>query len=95
MSLLMPEASVRTRYFSASLEASVANELLNFVFSVQVADFLGGGRGGLRYSGCNCIKRLGLLAVSVRLRCEESVWVIAPQADRCAFVIGAKRKVSG
>lgn len=44
MSLLMPEVSVRTRYFSASLEASVANGLLNFVFSVQVGDFLGDGR---------------------------------------------------
>lgn len=23
------------------------------------------------------------------------MWVTAPQADRCAFVIGAERKVSG
>lgn len=46
MSLLMPEASVRTRYLSASLEASVANELLNFAFSVQVGDFFLGRRGG-------------------------------------------------
>lgn len=68
MSLLMPEASVRTRYLSASLEASVANELLNFAFSVQVGDFFFGEARGLGYSGCNCVERLGLLAVSVRSR---------------------------